>query len=548
MLQISKPVRPALLLILDGFGIGPDSPFNAIENARMPFFKELRKKYPYAKLITHGEAVGLPEGIMGNSEVGHMTLGAGRILYQDLMRINRAISDKSFFSNPVLQKLAADTRQAGGRLHLMGLISNGGVHSHLDHLDALLEWASSTGIAEVFVHAFMDGRDTAPTSGKGFLERVLAHPVFQVRQDAQQATGQNVRQNAGHSLAQGLAQGLVQSSGPGTGSARAKLASIHGRYYAMDRDKRWERIDKSLEVLLGKKAATLRPWPQVLGSSKKGDEFVEPELLDKNGALREGDGVFFFNFRADRARQLTTKLGIERPVALAGFSSMTSYDETFTTVPSAFRPQTTDSIFPECLAATGARQFRIAETEKYAHVTFFFNCGREKPFQGEERLLIPSPKDVPTYDLKPEMSAFQVAEDAKRAIESQKYGFVLINFANADMIGHTGDYEAALRSMEALDSCLTTVIGAAERSGFDTLLTADHGNCETMRDEHGEPHTQHTLNPVPVILIPPGSAVAPKSSRPRLSDGTLADIAPTLLERMGLPKPPAMLGKSLVRL
>lgn len=511
----------AILIVLDGFGIGKDSPFNAIRNARMPFFRDLLAKYPHSELITHGEAVGLPEGIMGNSEVGHMTMGAGRIIYQDLTRISKAVSDRSFFKNPDLRSTLAAGAQATGRVHLMGLLSDGGVHSTIGHLFALLELCQELRVPEVVVHAFMDGRDTPPDSGMGYLEQLLRHPAMQ----------------------------------PG---GIARLGSICGRYYAMDRDKRWDRVEKAYRVLTGQSEALRGTSPaQAIAASYaagKSDEFIEPVCLDTSLGMRDGDSVVFFNYRSDRAREITAALTEReftdfdrgrgfRPSAFVG---MTLYDRNLSQARVAFGPQNLDNLFGSWLEQRSLKQLRLAETEKYAHVTFFFNGGREAPFQGEDRILIPSPKDVATYDLKPEMSAPEVARAAAEKISSQLHDFVLMNFANADMVGHTGNYEATVRAMEALDRCVGQVVGAAEKSGYSVLITADHGNAEEMCDAQGRPHTQHTLNPVPAIWIAPNSVIAPRTSRVPLRDGTLADLMPTLCQMMNLPLPREVTGVSLL--
>jgi len=510
----------SVLIVLDGFGIGKDSPFNAINNARMPFYRELLKKYPHSQIITHGEAVGLPPGIMGNSEVGHMTMGAGRIIYQDLTRITKSIYDKDFFTNPVLKKTLEAGAARTGRVHLMGLLSDGGVHSTIEHLEALLTLTLELQVPHVSVHAFLDGRDTPPDSSRGYVERLLRHPAFQ---------------------------------------KNAKIATVMGRYWVMDRDKRWERVEKAYKALTGQIGEFKGSALDAIRKShedKKTDEFVEPVLLDAGAAMQDGDSVVFFNYRSDRAREITEAIMFQdfahfdrgrgfRPSAYAG---MTVYDKNFANhgVQVAYGPQNLDNLFGKWLEDRKLNQFRIAETEKYAHVTFFFNGGREQPFEGEERLLIPSPKDVPTYDLKPEMSAFAVAQGAAERIRMKKDHFVLMNFANADMVGHTGNYEAAVRAMEALDKCLAQVIGAAESSGYNVLLTADHGNAEEMCDSEGRLHTQHTLNPVPAMWIAPNTAIAPQRSRIALKDGTLADVMPTLCQLMGLPVPAECTGKSLL--
>ncbi len=516
----------AVLLVLDGFGLGKETPFNAINNAKMPFFKDLMAKYPHSKLITHGEAVGLPEGIMGNSEVGHMTMGAGRIIYQDLSRISKSIRDRTFFKNPVLLNAFEHLQKPVSRVHLMGLLSDGGVHSHIEHLFALLELCSDKGVPEVYIHAFLDGRDTPPESSLEYLKQLENHPVVK--------------------------------------SGRAKIASLCGRYYAMDRDKRWDRVEKAYEVLTGR-APTFDGKPLDSTESRaraavrkshengKTDEFVEPLLLEDKGGIGRDDAVIFFNYRSDRARELTDAFsqqdfrGFERGrrVFWSHFVCMTQYDPK-QKLPFVFGPQNSKNIFGEWLENYNLQQFRIAETEKYAHVTFFFNGGREAPFRGEDRIMIPSPRDVATYDLKPEMSAYEVATEASTRIQSNAYDFVLMNFANADMVGHTGNYEAAVKAMIALDKCIGQVVGAAEKSGYHTLITADHGNAEEMCDSLGRPHTQHTLNPVPAIWVAPNTAVAPRADRIALKDGTLADIMPTLCQIMTLPLPKEVTGKSLL--
>ncbi len=515
------------LIILDGFGIGKDSPFNAIKNAQMPFYRDLLKHYPHSQLLTHGKAVGLPEGVMGNSEVGHMTMGAGRIVYQDLTRISESIHDRTFFKNPVLRAAIESGAKKTRRVHLMGLLSDGGVHSTLEHLLALLDLCSQMRVPQVSVHAFLDGRDTSPTSGASYLQQLLGHPAF-------------------------------SQASASTTETKATLTTLMGRYWAMDRDKRWERIAKAYAAMTGQIPATPPPANPIQIVEKsyqtgKSDEFVEPVLLAQKQAIQADDSVVFFNFRADRAREITEALTsaefsqFDRGLTpkLSAFAGMTAYDRK-SNLPAAFQPQNLNHIFGEWLEEQKLSQFRIAETEKYAHVTFFFNGGRENPFMNEDRVLIPSPRDVPTYDLKPEMSALQVAAEARSRIEKGKYDFVLMNFANADMIGHTGNYEAAVKAMETLDLCLAQVIGAAQKQGYHVLLTADHGNAEEMRDEKDQIHTQHTLNPVPLIWVAPGTAIAPKNLRKVLRDGGLQDLMPTLCELMGLPNPAETTGKSLL--
>lgn len=514
----------ALLIVLDGFGIGKDSPFNAIANARKPFLNALLQKYPHSQLLTHGHAVGLPNGVMGNSEVGHMTMGAGRVIYQDLTRISKDIQEGRFDEQTVL----LDTLDAGAfgsrRVHFMGLLSDGGVHSHIEHLEALLTLALEKKIPEVYVHAFLDGRDTPPNSAPKYVERLLRHPIF----------------------------GLDASSE----GVQASLATIGGRYYAMDRDKRWERVEAAWTVLTGQAPVVSKTALEVIAASYaagKTDEFLEPTLLNMKGAIGDDDAVVFFNYRSDRARELTSAFVLKdfgdfpRGITpkLAAFAGMTVYDKKLP-APAIYGPQNLDHIFGSILETKKLTQLRLAETEKYAHVTFFFNGGREAPFVGEDRILIPSPRDVATYDLKPEMSAFEVAEAAKGRIETAAPDFLLMNFANADMVGHSGNYEAAVRAIEALDRCLEKVVGAAEKQGYHTLITADHGNAEEMCDEHGHHHTQHTLNPVPAIYVAPNSALAPKAARAPLADGTLADVMPTLCRFMNLPVPRECTGKSLL--
>ena len=518
-----KPKNRAILIVLDGFGIGKDSAFNAIGNARMPFFKEISTKYPHSQLWTHGSAVGLPDGVMGNSEVGHMTMGAGRIIYQDLTRISNSVRSGEFNRNSTLRSTIEAGARTTGRVHLMGLLSDGGVHSHLDHLLALLDLCVELQVPQVFVHAFLDGRDTPPDSSPEYIKTLIRHPAF---------------------------------AAEGAGQSRARIASLSGRYFAMDRDKRWDRVEKAWNTLTGESVAhQIDPHQAVQASYSAGktDEFVEPVLLSEQGAIRDGDSAVFFNYRADRARELTECFLLEefagfmrkRSPKLSAFCSMTVYDRKLP-LKAAYGPQNLDHIFGEWIEERGLKQFRIAETEKYAHVTFFFNGGRENPFVSEERLLIPSPKDVPTYDLRPEMSADQVALEAETRIVSGQYDFILMNFANADMVGHTGNYEATVRAMEALDRCLARVVGAAEKNGYHVVITADHGNAEEMCDHEGRPHTQHTLNPVPAIWVAPQSSLAPQSDRLALKDGGLQDIMPTLCDIMGLPLPQEVTGKSLI--
>ncbi|OFZ55903.1 MAG: phosphoglycerate mutase (2,3-diphosphoglycerate-independent) [Bdellovibrionales bacterium RIFOXYC1_FULL_54_43] len=519
---MKKTENRAILVILDGFGLAKDSKWNAIANSKMPFYRSLVERYPHAQLLTHGEAVGLPAGVMGNSEVGHTTIGAGRVVYQDLTRISKEIRTGEFFENSVLRETIQAGANKTGRVHFMGLLSDGGVHSHIDHLLALLDFCVKMNVPNVSVHAFLDGRDTPPESSLSYFEKLLKHPTF---------------------------------SPEGSGKTKAKIATVMGRYWAMDRDKRWERVEKAYLAMTGQ-------VPAVAGSaidlvkkshaSAKTDEFVEPLLLDSEAAMRDGDGVVFFNFRADRAREISAAIGSKeftpfnrgrgfRPSAFAG---MTQYEKNLEGMKVAFGPQNLDNIFGQWLEKHGRSQFRIAETEKYAHVTFFFNGGREKAFEKEDRLLIQSPKEVATYDLKPEMSALGVAESLTEKIKGNGYDFILVNFANPDMVGHTGVYDAVISALETIDRCLSQVITAAQDSGYQILLTSDHGNAEEMRDDQGRVHTQHTLNPVPILWIQPKGVQISKEAA--LKDGSLQDLMPTLCDLMGLPLPPEVTGTSLI--
>jgi 2,3-bisphosphoglycerate-independent phosphoglycerate mutase len=510
--------KPVLLVVLDGWGIRQELEANAIAVAGTPNMDALAREFPSTALETSGLSVGLPEGQMGNSEVGHTNLGAGRIVYQDLVRINRAIEDGSFFSNDALLLACRRAREAGGALHLMGLVSDGGVHSHVEHLVACLELARREGVARAFVHAFMDGRDTPPKSGLGYLADV---------------------------------ERRLRETGYG------KVATVCGRYYAMDRDKRWDRVALAYGALVhGEGHAATSGVAAMEAAYARGetDEFVKPTVVVNGdgkpvGPVRDGDAVLFFNFRADRAREITRALAeegfkeFERRAAprLAAYVCMSEYDRTFQ-LPVAFAPQDLTEIFPELVARAGLRQLRCAETEKYAHVTFFFNGGRETVFANEDRILVPSPRDVKTYDHKPEMSAREVTDKLVEAIGKGGYGFVLVNYANPDMVGHTGLLDAAVKAVKVVDECVGRLWQAARRQGMAMLVTADHGNCEMMTDPvTGEPHTAHTLNPVPFILADPEFRGAKLRAK-----GVLADVAPTLLQVMGLPQPRDMKGLGLV--
>ncbi len=506
--------RPVMLIILDGFGLGDGGETDATTLGHTPCFDRLRREAPMARLATSGEAVGLPPGQMGNSEVGHMTLGAGRIIEQDMTRISRALASGEGETNPALQQAFDAVQRSGGALHLLGLVSNGGVHSHEEHLQALLALCRSRGVSPV-VHALLDGRDTPPRSGLGYLERLLPH---------------------------------VEAAG-------GRIATVTGRYYAMDRDGRWDRIQQAYDALvLGEGLEADDPVAAVKAAYVRGegDEFVKPTVVRGGTPMRDGDAVVFVNFRADRARQITSAIASvatkrfegqlmrRRVPRLAAFVCFTEYDAEFG-LPVAFASEMPRHILPEILAEHGLAQLRIAETEKYAHVTFFFNCGLEEPFPGEERVLVPSPRDVPTYDHKPEMSAVAVTEKLLLHLAEGDYAFVLMNYANPDMVGHTGVLPAAVKAVETIDACLARVCDAVLAMGGEALITADHGNCELMVDpETGEPHTAHTTNPVPIWWVT-------RDPRGRgLRDGGLADVAPTLLELLGLPVPAEMTGRSLL--
>jgi 2,3-bisphosphoglycerate-independent phosphoglycerate mutase len=511
--------RPVMLVVLDGFGKAPDAPWNAISRATTPTLSRLYATRPWTMVETSGERVGLPAGQMGNSEVGHTILGAGRIVYQDIVRITKSIRDGDFFANPAL--LAACRAAApGGSLHLFGLLSHGGVHSLQEHLYALLELAHRERVPGVVVHAFLDGRDTPPTSGVT-----------------------NVRELLG-----------ILGKYP-----EARLGSIVGRYYAMDRDKRWDRVEKAYRLLTEGEAAQVvvdADAPAAVEAAyarNVTDEFMEPISVreragDPPRAIREGDSALFFNFRADRTRELTRTFFEEgfdgfsrrvRPRVL--FTTMTEYQADFP-LPVAFRPQSLTHSFPEVLAKLGMHNLRIAETEKYAHVTFFFNGGEEKAYPGEERILVPSPK-VATYDLAPEMSAYEVTDKLLAAVGTGRFDFILVNYANCDMVGHTGNFEAAKKAVEAVDACLGRVLPAVSARGGAAIVTADHGNAEKMWDEErNEPFTAHTVGPVPLILAVAPPDVDAGSLR---SGGALEDVAPTLLGLMGLAKPAEMTGQDL---
>ena len=507
--------KPVMLMILDGFGIAEASDGNAVSLAKKPNFDRLVKEYPHSMLQASGMAVGLPEGQMGNSEVGHLNIGAGRIVYQELTRITKAIADGEFFQNEELLKAMKNAKENNSALHLMGLLSNGGVHSHIDHLKGLLEFAKKEGLQKVYVHAFMDGRDVAPSSGKEFIEKTEA---------------------------------MMKEVGVG------QIATISGRYYAMDRDNRWERVELAYNAIVKGTGETANSAVEAIEKSyhdNKTDEFVLPTVILEDGhpttTVKSGDSVIFFNFRPDRARELTRALtqkdfdGFNAEKLQLTFVTMTQYDKTFEGVNVAFKAQTLTNTLGEFVANKGLNQLRIAETEKYAHVTFFFNGGVEKPNENEDRALIASPK-VATYDLKPEMSAYEVTEELIKRIDSDKYDMIILNYANPDMVGHTGVIPAAVKAIETVDECLGKVADKILEKDGSLFITADHGNAETMIDfSTGNPFTAHTTDPVPFVWV------SNHSKGKSLEDGKLSDIAPTMLKEMGIDKPEEMTGHSLIK-
>ena len=503
-------VKPTLFLILDGYGLAPAGPGNAAYLANTPTLDRLFSLPGVGRLDASGRQVGLPSGFIGNSEVGHLNIGAGRVVYQDMTRIDMAIENGDLFKNPVLLDLMGKVRARGGRIHFCGLLSDGGVHSHIDHLGALLEMAQKEGVPAL-VHAFLDGRDTPPTSGAGYVERLLP-----------------MREKTG-----------------------GRLADIIGRFYAMDRDKRWERVNVAWDMLVHGKGEKIDDAVKALEAAYaagENDEFVKPRILLEDSAIRDGDGVFCFNFRADRGRELVHALtdadfsGFERGAVpdMAGVASMTSYEASLdAAVPVAFTKDNLDRTMGEVVAGLGMKQLRIAETEKYAHVTYFFSGGREAPFENEDRILVESPRDVATYDLKPEMSAFEVTDKLLEAWNSGRYDFVVCNLANPDMVGHTGFIEAAIKACETVDACVERIEKAVSASGGLLCITADHGNVEKMIDEEGRPQTAHTLNQTPFLIYDEGKAVPVK-------DGRLGDIMPTILTYWGVDVPAQMSGDVLL--
>jgi len=503
--------KKVILMILDGWGVTQDPKVSAVAQAKTPNFDSLIQKYPHAQLLTHGMNVGLPEGQMGNSEVGHMNLGAGRIVYQDLAKINLAVQNNSLIQEPVLQQAFDYAKQNNKPVHFIGLLSDGGVHSHINHLKGLLTAATEYGIKEKYVHAFTDGRDVDPHSGKGFVAEIEEH--------------------------------LEKTGG--------KLASVTGRYFAMDRDNRWERIKKAYDSIVlgkGKKSQNAIEAVQESYDHDVTDEFIEPIVItDPNGdplaTLKDDDVVIFFNFRTDRGRQLTDALTqqdfpeFEMKKMPLYFVTLTKYDDRFTNINVVYRKENIKTTLGEVLEYMGKTQIRVAETEKYPHVTFFFSGGREKPFKGEKRIMCNSPK-VATYDLQPEMSAYEIRDKIIPEINSHSADFICLNYANPDMVGHTGVLEAAIKAVEVVDECMGDVVNAAIKNDYSVLVIADHGNSEVMINPDGTPNTAHTTNPVPVILV--------DKDVKSMNNGVLGDIAPTILKLMGIPKPELMTQHPLI--
>ena len=506
--------KVTMLMILDGFGINENKVANAVAIANTPNIDKLMKTCPTTKMYTSGLNVGLPDGQMGNSEVGHTNIGAGRIVYQELTRITKSIEDGDFFSNPELVEAIENCKKHNSKLHILGLLSDGGVHSHNRHLYAILELAKRKDFENVYVHCFMDGRDTPPASGESYISEL---------------------------------EEKMKEKGIG------QIASISGRFYSMDRDKRWERVKLAYDALVkgeGEKANSAISAIEESYQKEIFDEFVKPTVItNKNGEpiakIEDGDSIIFFNFRPDRAREITRSIvdkefdGFETKDLNTYFVCMTPYDETMPNVEVAYKKEEIKNTFGEYISHKGLKQLRIAETEKYAHVTFFFNGGEEKQYEGEDRILVPSPK-VETYDLKPEMSAYEVTDKVVDAIKSEKYDAIILNFANPDMVGHTGSIDAAVKALEAIDECVNRVVNAINEVNGVLLITADHGNCEQMIDyKTGEPHTAHTTNPVPLILVS-------NNENYKVKSGKLADLAPTLLEILGIEKPAEMTGESIL--
>jgi 2,3-bisphosphoglycerate-independent phosphoglycerate mutase len=504
--------KKAILIICDGWGIGDRKKDDVIYNTPTPYWDYLLATYPHSRLQASGENVGLPDGQMGNSEVGHLNIGAGRVVYQDLVKINKACRDNSIMENAGIKRAYEYAKNNGKQIHFLGLVSDGGVHSSMDHLFKLTEIAKVYGITGSYVHCFMDGRDTDPKSGKGFIGQLEKH---------------------------------LKTTG-------GKIASIVGRYYAMDRDKRWERIREAYDLLTGGRGKPAEDMVKAMEESYAAgvtDEFVKPIVHVENGkpvaVIEEGDAVIFFNFRNDRAKELTVVLTQQdmpeagmRTVPGLQYFTMTPYDATFKGLHILFDKENVDNTLGEYLASGSLKQLHIAETEKYAHVTFFFNGGREAPFEGEDRILVPSPK-VATYDLKPEMSAYEVKDKLVEAIRTNQYDFIVCNYANGDMVGHTGVYEAIEKAVVAVDACLKDTVEAAKANGYEVIVIADHGNADHALNEDGSPNTAHSLNPVPFVYVTPDASA-------KVSDGILADVAPSLLRIMGLEQPGEMTGNNLI--
>ncbi len=500
-----------LLLILDGWGIAPDGKGNCVRNAPTPYLDELLNRYPGTRLACSGRSVGLPDGFMGNSEVGHMNIGGGRVIYQDMTRIDLSIEQDVFAENATFKDLVVRTKAGSGRLHLMGLVSDGGVHSHQNHIYALLEMAKQADIPELFIHVFLDGRDTPPTSGLGYVRQLIDK---------------------------------MKEIGIGT------VATVSGRYWAMDRDQRFERVEVAYRALVeGEGVSMADPLSGIQASYDAGkeDEFVMPSVIEGvNGSIGDGDGLFFFNFRADRAREISraifepnfSEFGRKKVPGTACFATMTQYESTFP-LPTAFPPESYDDTLGEVVSGLGMKQLRIAETEKYAHVTYFLNCGREEPFENEDRVMIPSPREVATYDLKPQMSADAVADALIARLGD--YDLCVCNLANLDMVGHTGIIEAAEKACVTVDGCVGRIVDSVLQLGGRVLLTADHGNAEQMIAADGSPHTAHSTNPVPLVYIENGAEGTV------LEQGILGDIAPTILGLWGVEQPKAMTGRNLIK-
>jgi 2,3-bisphosphoglycerate-independent phosphoglycerate mutase len=505
--------KKALLVILDGWGFGDHTQRDVISSTETPYWDYLLKTYPYSQLQASGENVGLPDGQMGNSEVGHLNIGAGRVVYQDLVKINIAARDNSILENPAIKQAYSYAKENNKQIHLMGLVSDGGVHSSLEHLFKLTDISKLYGVDKTFVHCFMDGRDTDPKSGAGFIRELEDH--------LKKTTGQ--------------------------------IASIVGRYYAMDRDKRWERVKEAYDLLVnGTGTPTESPVNAVEESYLNGvtDEFIKPIICVKDGkpvsVIEEGDVVIFFNYRNDRAKELTVVLTQQdmpeqgmHTIPNLQYFSMTPYDPTYKNVHIIFDKDNVDNTLGEYLSNLDLKQLHIAETEKYAHVTFFFNGGREAPYTGEERILVASPK-VATYDLKPEMSAYEVKDKLVEAIQSQQFDFIVVNYANGDMVGHTGVYEAIEKAVKAVDSCLKDTIEAAKVNGYESIIIADHGNADYAKNDDGSPNTAHSLNPVPFIFVS-------ENKDAQVENGKLADVAPSILHILGLKQPAEMTGRNLIK-